>query len=84
MDAKMDACRVSEMEADLPRLVDRVKTGEQVLITRDGQPVAELRPIDKAGAMAALERLAELRSSLPPAPMSSVQFMDAMYEERRD
>ena len=80
----MDAYRVSECEADLVSLVDRVAAGEQVLITRDGEPVAELRPVEKAAAMAALDRLAELRNALPPAPMSSVQLLDAMYEERRD
>ncbi len=95
----METYRVAEVEAqaDLTSLVDRAVAGEQVVITRDGSPVAELRRVGpeeatspavtrhrKAEAQEALRRLAELRESLPPLGMSSVEFLRQMYSEPRD
>jgi antitoxin (DNA-binding transcriptional repressor) of toxin-antitoxin stability system len=39
-------------------VVDRVEAGELVTVTRDGRPVAELRPVRSRGVMSAalLER----------------------------
>jgi prevent-host-death family protein len=34
-------------------VIDRVAAGESVTITRDGKPVAELRPLPRAGLTAA-------------------------------
>ena len=89
----MDAYRVAEAEAkaELPSLIDRVAAGEQVLITRGGEVVAELHPpaaphqgLPEPGA--ALRRLQELRDSLPPLPpgMSSLDLLNEMYEEREE
>ena len=79
----MDALRVPIAEADLPSLIERAAAGERVVFTRDGEVVAELHPIDrKAAAREALMRLAELRTSLPPAPKSSVEVLREMYDER--
>jgi antitoxin (DNA-binding transcriptional repressor) of toxin-antitoxin stability system len=94
----MDAHRVSESEAEagLRALIDRVVSGEPVVITRDGQPVAELRaapvtqrPAPDAGpkhrtpeAEEAWRRLKELRDSLPPSDISSVDLIDEIREER--
>lgn len=36
---------VAEAIRDLPGLIDRALQGESVVISRDGQPVVELRPI---------------------------------------
>jgi prevent-host-death family protein len=49
-------------------VVDRVAAGERLLVTRDGRPVAELRPIPPRGATAAvlLERWSRL-SHVDPA-----------------
>ena len=80
----MEALRVPVAEADLPSLVERVAAGDQVELTQNGKVVAELRPVDRAAAMAALDRLTALRKSLPSAPVSSVQLLDMIYEERRD
>jgi antitoxin (DNA-binding transcriptional repressor) of toxin-antitoxin stability system len=41
----MSTHTVAEAATDLPQLIDRALSGEPVLISRDGQPVAELRPI---------------------------------------
>ena len=36
---------VAAASRELPRLIDRALKGESVVISRDGQPVVELRPI---------------------------------------
>ena len=36
---------IAEATSELPRLIDRALQGESVVISRDGQPVVELRPI---------------------------------------
>lgn len=41
----MSTHSVAEASRDLPQLIDRALNGESVVISRDGQPVAELRPI---------------------------------------
>lgn len=56
-----------EAEGKLSELVDRVLAGEDVVITRDGRPVAELRPVsERAEApkrrMSAAESIAWLRA----------------------
>ena len=87
----MDALRVPVAEADLSDLIDRVAAGEQVVFTRDGEVVAELRPPvaprhKSPEAQEAWRRLIELRDSLPPLPpgMSSVDLINEMREEREE
>ena len=41
----MSTHSVAEAENKLPELIDRALKGEEIVITRDGQPVAELKPI---------------------------------------
>jgi prevent-host-death family protein len=45
-------------------VVDRVEAGERLTVTRDGKPVAELRPIQAAPLTAS--RLLERWRRLPP------------------
>ena len=39
---------VAEAKNNLPRLLDRMLAGEDVVITRRGKPIARLEPEDKA------------------------------------
>jgi antitoxin (DNA-binding transcriptional repressor) of toxin-antitoxin stability system len=41
---------VAENESNLSQLLDRVIEGEGVVITRDGEPVAELKPVPRGAA----------------------------------
>jgi prevent-host-death family protein len=52
-------------------VVDRVQAGERVTITRDGQPVAELRPLPRRrlGARLLIERF----RTLPPVDPGRLQ-----------
>jgi antitoxin (DNA-binding transcriptional repressor) of toxin-antitoxin stability system len=87
----MHALRVPVAEADLPSLIERVAAGEQVILTRDGEAVAELQAPSQTSqpslqAKEALRRLTELRTSLPPLPpgVSSVDLLREMHEEREE
>lgn len=56
-----------EAKTHLPKLLDRVKQGERFVITRHGNPVAELVPItgsDPGMTKDAIKDLNELRTTL--------------------
>jgi len=57
-----------EAKAKLSELLDRVQEGESITITRRGEPIAEVRPIEQSGDYLA-ERLKDLerRGLLTPA-----------------
>lgn len=40
---------VADAKNNLPRLIDQALQGEHVVITRHGNPVVELRPVQKPG-----------------------------------
>lgn len=54
----MDSVTIRELRNHGGDVVGRVEAGERVTITRDGRPVAELRPLRSRGvsAVALLER----------------------------
>lgn len=72
----------------LSSLIDKALAGEEVIITRRGKPVVELRtvpsrPGDRADAF---ERLREFRRSLPPTtkPIPLERFSEWLYEDQED
>lgn len=56
----MATASISEAKAKLSALLDRVKAGETITITDRGVPVAQLVPLDGAGAVDWDARLASL------------------------
>ena len=50
----------------MSELINKVESGEEVVITRHGRPVARVVPATPVKQPVPLERLAELRKSLPP------------------
>jgi prevent-host-death family protein len=75
---------VADAKAGLPRLIDRAVAGEEVVITRHGKPVAELRPatiqtpVDRAALYA---WLASRRLTLKGPPITSVELLNLIYED---
>lgn len=62
-------------------VVERVEAGEQLVVTRDGRPVAELRPIRAPGLTA--ERLVERWRRLGPVdPARFRRDLDALLDSR--
>ena len=48
----MDTITLAELQRHPNALLDRVRAGERLLVVRDGQPVAELRPVETPPARA--------------------------------
>lgn len=90
----MSALSVSEARAVLPELLDRVLAGEEITITRHGQPVAvmvrpdSLRARRADRALAEADRIADLlawgRSTpLSEAPTLPTKRADALVADVR-
>ncbi len=80
----MTAYSVANAKAGLPRLIDKALAGEEVIITRHGKPVAELRPApvrSPAAKAAFYDWLDARRSTLEGAPISSVALLNLIYDE---
>jgi len=80
----MSTYSIAEAMERLPNLIDEAIGGGDVVITRDGKPVAELRPVrplDRAAADAAYERLRAARDRGPKLSISSVELLRQMYED---
>lgn len=89
----MSSVSVSEARASLPELLDRVLGGEEVTITRHGQPVAvvvrpdALRVRRAEQALAAADEIGELlehgrRAPLAPASLSPERAEELISEVR--
>jgi prevent-host-death family protein len=75
---------VVEAKNNLPKLINKAIAGEEVVITRHGEPVVEVRSTarrDRSMASAAYERLRRGRDALPRMPMTSVELFDALYQD---
>ena len=53
---------VAEAKNNLSKLIDLALAGEEVVITRHGHPVAELRPVERALRRARPDMLQRLRA----------------------
>lgn len=80
----MTAYSVADAKAGLPRLIDRALEGEEVIITRHGRPVAELRPMremQEAGGGTSYDWLRTRRLSREGVGLNSVDLLNQLYEE---
>jgi prevent-host-death family protein len=83
----MTVMNASEARAALPEILDRVLDGEEVTITRHGQPVAvvvrpdRLRARRADGAIAAAERVRDLLDTARKRPLRAHPSLSA---ERAD
>jgi len=80
----MSTYSVADAKAGLPSLINRALAGEEVIITRHGKPVVEIRPASvrsPAGKVAALERLLAHRVKLAAGAPTSVELLNLIYDE---
>jgi prevent-host-death family protein len=77
---------VADAKNTLPKLIDRVLRGEEVVITRRGRPVAELRPASRQPLPAAgtHEWLRARTRARPDVGLTSVEILDLIYESKED
>lgn len=74
---------VAAAKDSFSELIDRARAGEEVVITRRGQVVAELCPprAMPVGHDDIYERLAAFRASMPIEPIDSTQLIREMRDE---
>lgn len=75
---------VATTKDQLSSLIDKAMAGEEVVITRHGAPVVQMRRVDQAAPVdnvAAMEELRRLRASLPQQTASSAELIRAMRDE---
>ena len=77
---------VAEAEKNLAELVDRSLRGETVVLTRDGKPVVELRPVPQPtrGRIMGPQDWDRLYSSLPKSSYTGTIDGAALIREMRD
>jgi antitoxin (DNA-binding transcriptional repressor) of toxin-antitoxin stability system len=80
------AYSVAEAKNTLPKLIDRALQGEEVVITRHGKPVAELRAVQPPAApgKGILEWLRARTLARPGVGLTSVEILDLVYEPKED
>ena len=76
----MQAMSLAHAKTHLSELLNTVESGQEVVITRHGHPIARVLPFGQVKRMLPLERLAKLRSTLPAWQGSSA----ALLRESRD
>jgi prevent-host-death family protein len=80
----MAAYSVADAKNTLPRLIDRALNGEEVVITRRGTPVVEIKPVGRRStaktAAGIYEWLRARRDARPGVGLTSVQILDLLYE----
>lgn len=71
----MHAMSLAHAKAHLSELLNTVESGEEVVITRHGRPVARVVPANPLKQALPLQRLAELRQQVPAWQKSSAESL---------
>ena len=75
---------VAEAKNQLTNLIDRAMAGEEVIITRHGKPVVELKPTAKPLKMPtkeAFDRLRAGRKARGSVGVTAVELLNLIYDE---
>ena len=75
----MTTVTLADAKAHLSNLLNRVEAGEEVVITRRGQPIARLSQVDKPRQ--AFKSLAEFRTTVPGWRKPSAELLRETREE---
>ena len=87
---------VAQLKADLSRYLERVKGGQEVLVTDHGRPVAKLVPVGETEMGTRRQRLVRDGLLLPgrgkvrrsllrrPSARARASVLEALLDERRD
>ena len=83
----MGVYSVADAKDSLPRLIDRALEGDEVVISRHGRPVVELRRIvspARVGAGATYDWLRSQRAARPRVAVTAVELLDELELPERD
>lgn len=76
----MGAYSVAEAKAHLSEILREVEAGEEVTITRRGQPIATMRAAVKPPTAADWARIAAFRNTLPKSKLSAAKIVRQMRD----
>jgi prevent-host-death family protein len=81
---------IAEAKARLSEVIDRVESGETIVIARNGLPVAELRPLGRVSPADAVKRIRAIgrrvkkrNKGKAPWPPSGVSLRDVAHDRHR-
>jgi prevent-host-death family protein len=77
----MNSMSLAHAKAHLSELLNTVESGEEVLITRHGRPIARVVPASPIKQAIPLQRLAALRQQVPAWTNSSAQSLRELRDE---
>lgn len=75
----MSTVTLAQAKTHLSHLLDQVEAGEEIVITRHGQPVARISPIEKSKHP--VRSFAEFRHRMPHWRKSSAELLREMRDE---
>ena len=76
----MRAMSLAQAKAHLSELLNTVESGEEVVITRHGHPIARVVSASPLKQVLPLQRLAELRQQLPAWQGNSAESLRALRD----
>jgi prevent-host-death family protein len=79
----MNAINLADAKAHLSELVDRVKAGESIDITRRGKPVARLTAVAGPRKRIDMAMLQALTATMPPQTESAADLVRSMRDGDR-
>jgi prevent-host-death family protein len=79
----MVTVNLAQAKAHLSDLLDKVESGEEVVITRHGKPVAHMRAVLSPKKAVALDRLAAFRARVPQWETNSAKLVRQMRDAER-
>jgi antitoxin (DNA-binding transcriptional repressor) of toxin-antitoxin stability system len=77
----METISVADAKAHLSELLTKVEAGEEIIITRRGQPVARLERVTRPKRPSPLPSLDTLRAKMSRSPVSSAELIRKMRDE---
>jgi prevent-host-death family protein len=79
----MDTVGAYEAKTHLPKLLERVRNGESITITKHGVPVAVLSPPDRQGRIDPSELVDMIRSFRDSHRLDGLSIKEMIEEGRR-
>jgi prevent-host-death family protein len=79
----METVGAYEAKTHLPKLLDRVAKGEQIIITRHGSPVAIMQPADRSKQVDVAAVIRKMRSLRKAHQLGGLSVKDMIEEGRR-
>ena len=79
----MDAVTPADAKAHLSELVDRVATGDSVVITRRGEPVARLIAVARPRKLVDVALLRSLTATMPAHTRGAADLVRSMRDDDR-